>query len=73
MHARLSGDRNDEMQVTSGTLTQGSLTGDQLQGPQQGKGINALQNQMDDSNIYVVVTTASKPSGEIRNQLMRKS
>jgi hypothetical protein len=61
------------LQVMSGTLTQGSLTGDQLQGPQQGKGINALQNQMDDSNIYVLVTTATHPSGEIRGQLMRKT
>ena len=58
------------LQVSSGDLTSGTLMGNQLQGPQHGRGINSLQDQMSGGNIYAIVTTAKHPGGNIRGQVV---
>jgi len=54
----------------NGTLIQGNITANVLQGPLLDKQLSELISEMQNNSTYVKVNTALYPNGEIRGQIM---
>jgi hypothetical protein len=54
----------------NGTLAQGNLTANMLEGPLLGKQLSDLVLGMQNNATYVNIHTADYPDGEIRGQIM---
>jgi hypothetical protein len=54
----------------NGTLFQGNITTDMLQGPFLGKQLSELEFGMQNSTTYINIHTADHPEGKIRGQIM---
>jgi hypothetical protein len=53
-----------------GTLAQGNITANMLEGPLLGKQLSELTSRMRNNTTYVNVYTENHPEGEIRGQIM---
>jgi CHRD domain len=54
----------------NGTLAQGNITADMLEGPFLGKQLSELGLEMQNNATYVNIHTTDHPDGEIRGQIM---
>jgi hypothetical protein len=55
--------------VTNGELVKGTITAENLKGPEQGKQLSALVQAMKSGDAYVNVHTSEHKAGEIRGQI----
>ena len=52
-----------------GTLAEGNITAENLQGELQGKPLRALIEKFDAGEAYADIHTKAKPGGEVRGQI----
>lgn len=62
-------DSDEPVEVSDGTLAEGTATADDLVGPLEGEDLSALVEEMDAGNTYVNVHSTKHPAGEIRGQI----
>lgn len=64
--------RSNDVQVEdlNGTLIQGNITENMLEGPYLGRPLSDLANGMQNNTTYVNVLTVEHANGEIRGQIM---
>ncbi len=55
-----------------GTLAEGDIKAENLQGDLKGKPLSALIEKLDAGEAYANIHTKGKPGGEVRGQIMKK-
>jgi hypothetical protein len=58
--------------VFEGTLAEGTIKAENLQGELKGKKLGALIEKMEAGETYANIHTKAKPGGEVRGQIMKK-